>query len=368
MPEIKASPRKSGYGLFADVAQGLNDFASKPFGYDNPPGKMLMGLLGVPAVANTLNELAYGGALGTGSGMTWKPKADTVDAAMTLLPLGATAGKMAIDGGVALAKKAEPSIERYVSRSIANNSGVVPQWMSDITRSSRSYAIDPAEYGLPVNKDGTVSLLHGTTKDAAKKIIATGRLKSAGEPDVYLTTSPSAGYGDGTVVRVNVDPKRLFIDDEFPDGRFDFRLPTVNGQAAIGRPGLFGEIAPPISKTERIPVSDQFFQATGSKPAKMFADVERLRLKHPDDFKTTQDLRDHLINAYGGEPNFVSPASEPKYTLTTTPAGESPLPSGNPYRAAVTDLRGINGGNYQVISAFPMTEEQLLAKKLLGKK
>jgi len=43
--------------------------------------------------------------------------------------------------------------------------------------------------GLPLNSDGTVTLYHGTTKAGAEEITRTGRLKSAGEPDVYLSTS-----------------------------------------------------------------------------------------------------------------------------------------------------------------------------------
>ena len=344
---ISATPRNQLLGLLADGISGAADWASQ----DNPPVRGLLGLLGVPAVANTLNEMSYGGALGTGSGMTWKPKADTADAAMAVAPFV----KPAAQGVQATAKFAAPALGDALD-SYATRAGL------------QLNAINPTDFGLPVNKDGTVTLLHGTNKEAAKNIIATGRLKSAGEPDVYLTTSPNAGYGDGTVVKVNVDPKKLFIDDEFPDGRFDFRLPAINGQAAIKKPGLLGDVEQQISKTERIPVADSFFQATGVPPAKMFADVEKLRLKHPQDFQTTDDLRNHLIGAYGGEPNFISQATDPRYTLTTTPAGTNQIPTGQPYRAAVTDLRGVNGGNYQVISAFPMTDEQLATKKLLKKK
>jgi hypothetical protein len=48
---------------------------------------------------------------------------------------------------------------------------------------------------------------------------------------VYVTTekSPTTGYGD-EVVAINVDPKKLQIDDQFPDGRTDFRM-------SVGKPG-----------------------------------------------------------------------------------------------------------------------------------
>lgn len=82
--------------------------------------------------------------------------------------------------------------------------------------------------GLPLNPDGTVTVYHGTTKAAGDSIRASGVIKSAGEPDVYFTTEPTAstGYGDGTVVAVDINPDKLVLDDEFPDGRRDFRVPV----------------------------------------------------------------------------------------------------------------------------------------------
>jgi len=65
--EINATPRKRILGLLADGLQGVDDFASKPFGYDNPPANAIIGLLGAPAIANTLNRLSYGEPLTTGS-------------------------------------------------------------------------------------------------------------------------------------------------------------------------------------------------------------------------------------------------------------------------------------------------------------
>jgi hypothetical protein len=85
--------------------------------------------------------------------------------------------------------------------------------------------------GLPLNSDGTVTLYHHTTAANAEAIKRTGVLRSAGEPDVYLTThpTPDISYGD-TVVRVRIDPSKLELDDEFPGGREDFRV-------HVGRPG-----------------------------------------------------------------------------------------------------------------------------------
>lgn len=85
--------------------------------------------------------------------------------------------------------------------------------------------------GLPLNSDGTVTVYHHTNAAAAAKIRATGKLKADAEPDVYVTTrsQTDTGYGD-TAVAINVKPELLQIDDEFPDGRIDFRL-------NVGKPG-----------------------------------------------------------------------------------------------------------------------------------
>ena len=85
--------------------------------------------------------------------------------------------------------------------------------------------------GLPLNADGTVTLYHHTSAANAESIRRSGALRSAGEPSVYLTTreTPDTGYGD-TVVKVRIDPAKLQLDDEFPDGRRDFSVD-------VGRPG-----------------------------------------------------------------------------------------------------------------------------------
>lgn len=95
---------------------------------------------------------------------------------------------------------------------------------------STSGAIDEAT-GLPLNPDGTVTVYHHTSAEAAAAMRASGRLKSAGEPHVYVTSraEPDTGYGD-VAVPINVRPEQLALDDEFPDGRRDFSL-------SVGRPG-----------------------------------------------------------------------------------------------------------------------------------
>ena len=88
--------------------------------------------------------------------------------------------------------------------------------------------------GLPLNPDGTVTVYHHTNKRAANAIRESGKLTSAGEPDVYVTTRAitDTGYGD-TAVGIRVEPSRLSLDDEFPDGRRDFKLSVGKPRGSI---------------------------------------------------------------------------------------------------------------------------------------
>ena len=101
--------------------------------------------------------------------------------------------------------------------------------------------------GLPLNADGSVTIYHHTSAAAATAIRRTGTLKSQAEPDVYVTTyrETDTGYGD-TAVAIRIDPARLQIDDEFPNGRKDFRL-------NVGRPG--GSIRVELENEQSAPAS-----------------------------------------------------------------------------------------------------------------
>ena len=135
---------------------------------------------------------------------------------------GESAGMIAPMLGAAKA----PQIARGLLKGMENIN--TPQ-----TLNRQAGVIDPNLLGLKVNKDGTVSLYHGTTKQGADEIIKSKTLKSAGEPNVYLTSSKDAGYGDGSLVQVDVHPRLLNLDDEFPDGRMDFSIDAPKKLARV---------------------------------------------------------------------------------------------------------------------------------------
>jgi hypothetical protein len=94
MAELRATPMVNPVmGLLADRLKKVQQFGAKPFGYENPPVEMLMNLLGVPAVQQTMERMAYGEPLTTGSGMTTKPRPEAVEAAMTVAPVAGLLGK-----------------------------------------------------------------------------------------------------------------------------------------------------------------------------------------------------------------------------------------------------------------------------------
>ncbi len=83
MSEIKATPRSNrSLGALADALRKVDEFARKPFGYDNPPVAMISDLLGIPATQRTLDRLSYGEPLTTGRGQATRMRPDTEEALM----------------------------------------------------------------------------------------------------------------------------------------------------------------------------------------------------------------------------------------------------------------------------------------------
>jgi hypothetical protein len=121
MPSISNMPRNSLLGLLSDGLQGANDFASAPFGYENPPVQKLLNLLGVPAVANTLNRLSYGDSLTRGSGQTLQMLPDTQNSLLSVAPLVGPAAKVGIKATTETAKYLAPAmgdaLENYMVKS-----------------------------------------------------------------------------------------------------------------------------------------------------------------------------------------------------------------------------------------------------------
>jgi len=76
-----------------------------------------------------------------------------------------------------------------------------------------------AEY-LPINSDGTITVYHSTTKEAAEKIKQSGLIGSRTEGGyIYFTTNKKGyggiGKGKDTVLAFNINPKKIQFDDVY---------------------------------------------------------------------------------------------------------------------------------------------------------
>jgi hypothetical protein len=206
---ISATPRNQILGLLSDfIAQG----------YDPRRTQQMQGIskfLMAPEISQTLDRLSYdpsGRSLFTGAGGlggTTRMRPEALDAALAVAPMAGPAARLA--GRGVMATKGLP-----VGASIKNIG------KTDLIT------------GLPLNADGTVTLFHHTNKTAAEQITKSGRLRSAGEPSVYLTTekTTNTGYGD-VAVPVRVKPSLLNLDDEFPSGRMDFSIDTGKPKGSV---------------------------------------------------------------------------------------------------------------------------------------
>lgn len=94
MDYIGATPQQNPLmGLLAERLKQAQQFATRPFGYQNPPAEMLLNLLGVPAVQQTAERLAYGEPLTTGRGITTQIRPEVAEAALTVAPVAGLLGK-----------------------------------------------------------------------------------------------------------------------------------------------------------------------------------------------------------------------------------------------------------------------------------
>lgn len=126
--------------------------------------------------------------------------------------------------------------------------------------------------GVPLNKNGTVTLYFPTTNEDARRVARERTLKAPpGSNRVYLTNESSADLvaarpgnisilGDDVQanVLIQVDPSLLQIDTEHADGRIDFFIPIAEGNAFKGKMSqvklfnLFAERSEPITREKTL--------------------------------------------------------------------------------------------------------------------
>jgi hypothetical protein len=214
---------------------------------------------------------------------------------------------------------------------------------------SKHQQIEIGGHLLPLNDDKTVTLYHATNEIAAQAIIRTRVVRSAGEPSVYFSTAQAeTGYGP-VVVAVQLLPKTLQIDDEFPDGRVDFRIdqPTVKVKSAK----IVSPLLETIQLVETFLSEGKFSQSTffkrlqsvvtlarrgateGERDASRIAmlrlmeraKTEALSMQQDDAMRFIAKAKEVLASLNGPEPPSSSSSTSRSRTNTQTP---SQLPIG----------------------------------------
>jgi hypothetical protein len=197
-------PRSAGLAALARALKGAEEFAARPFGYENPPMALLSELLGLPAVQRTVERAAYGEPLTTGRGWTTKMRPDTAEAAMATAPMlpGATRGAL---GAVKRATDLE-AIRDYV-RSAQGVSGlpgaaaVKPErdWWTDYLRRTLDKA--PTQPSREAEMLSLEEALAKTDRKAAEAAAARqkdrfatpGSYESADWPETFYRAIRSTG-------------------------------------------------------------------------------------------------------------------------------------------------------------------------------
>lgn len=235
MPGIQPTPVSNRPAkMLADGVRAVSDFASKPFGYDNPPGKMLSNALGLPAIADTLDNVGYGSRITTGSGQATQMRPETAQTAAALLPMapGAArlAGQVAADGGQAVGRIAQAAYE--------NASAV------------------PAVRGPLANQDGIFAGHLSKTADL-QKLEQAKALQAQGVPDqeIHAQTGWFAGMQDKQwryEIPDNAVPTKKQLTENYL-----FSYPTVDD--VFGHPQLY-DAYPAVKDVHLAP---QFGDANG---------------------------------------------------------------------------------------------------------
>ncbi|UOF80833.1 hypothetical protein [Caudoviricetes sp.] len=144
MDGIRATPMQNPIlGLLADKLKKAQQFAVAPGGYANPPAEILLNLLGVPAVQQTMERMAYGEPLTTGRGMTTQIRPEVAEAALTLLPVAGKTAQVAERGAMAAGRAGERMAERVVPQ-IMERGGMPASLLSDLATNTTSKMFVPA--------------------------------------------------------------------------------------------------------------------------------------------------------------------------------------------------------------------------------
>ena len=196
---IKATPRNPVLGGVADLLGMAYKLPEMP--RLGVPGidllmanrNKVMDLLGMGDVQKTAEALSYGNAIGTGKGMTYRPKDETIGAALTVAPMVAPAARMVGKGAMETGRFVAPKAGQLAEQYMVNTGGILPL---DVYHGS-PHTFPPT----PRNPLGEF--------DASK--IGTGEGAQAYGHGIYTAENPAVatGYREKLSKNVTVDGGKL---------------------------------------------------------------------------------------------------------------------------------------------------------------
>ena len=117
---IRATPARSeSLAWLAEKLGQADDFARKPFGYDNPPVALISDLFDIPGVKKTLERVAYDEPLTKGKGLATRMHPETESALFAApMAIGPTVGlsKLAAKYGAKAGHAGEALADRHITR------------------------------------------------------------------------------------------------------------------------------------------------------------------------------------------------------------------------------------------------------------
>jgi hypothetical protein len=118
-------------GSLGRGVQNVSEFVSAPFGYENPPARMLLELLGVPATGRAMEDVAQGLPLTRGKGQATQLRPDTAEALINVAPLAPvvakTGAKLATKGAKKALQELGPTAAS-MAESLAARTGAGPMY------------------------------------------------------------------------------------------------------------------------------------------------------------------------------------------------------------------------------------------------
>lgn len=186
--QMKPTPRSTILGLFSDVVNLPLEYMSSPERTQQMQGAaQFLYETGIP---KTLERMSYGDSLFTGSGMTLRPREETINAAMNVAPFAPAVGRV-------LPKIVRATEGMPVGMSI--RSVKAPQETAlELARQRAALPIEQGGLGLPANNTpemraaamNAIDYLHGTDR--------LDRLLSGKSFDPKKATSGAMPYGTNT--------------------------------------------------------------------------------------------------------------------------------------------------------------------------